>query len=95
MFQNSQDLLNISLSFGFLLIAIFLVITLFYTIFILRDLAEISRKIRRTTNQLSTVVIEPLKFLTQIFAKGRSGLKIIEEFLAPQEKTKAKKDRRK
>lgn len=81
MLENSQDLLNITLTLGFALIVIFLVIALFYLIFILRDLAAITQLVRSTSKKVSAVVIEPLKILTQIFAKTKVGLKVLEKFL--------------
>ena len=70
MFETSKDILNITLAVGFGLIAIFLSVTLFYAIFVLRDLGETTKAMKKVAKQANDILIQPTKFLTFLFAKA-------------------------
>ena len=79
MFETSKDILNISLAVGFGLIALFLSIALFQAIFVLRDVNELTRVLKKTAKKANDVLIQPTKFLTFLFSKARTIVEIVEK----------------
>jgi len=69
--MTSGDILNFSLSIGFILIAIFLSITLFYIVFILRDLSQAVNKLKKTAEFIDKTIRQPLKITQQILLKSK------------------------
>ncbi len=88
MFETSKDILNIVLAVGFGLIAIFLSVTLFYAIFVLRDLSETTKAMKKVARQANNMIIQPTKFISFLFDKAKTITEIVE-------KNVAKKTRRK
>ena len=80
MLETSKDLLNLSLAIGFGLIAIFLSIALFYAIFVLRDISEVTHSLRKTSRKINDLLIQPAKILTTILSRSRDLTKIVEKF---------------
>ncbi|MFH1546338.1 MAG: hypothetical protein ABIE14_03095 [Patescibacteria group bacterium] len=79
MFETSKDILNIVLAVGFGLIAIFLSITLFYAIFVLRDLGETTKAMKKVAKQANSMIIQPAKFMSFLFEKARTIAEIVEK----------------
>jgi len=88
MFETSRDILNLSLAIGFGMIAVFLSITLFYAIFVLRDLSEVSRAMKKVANQANNMIVQPAKFLTFLFSKAKVITEIVENNLAKKSRKK-------
>lgn len=63
MFNTSLDILYFSLAIGFIVLVIFLSITLMYAIFVLRDVSKITDKVTDIVDRVNDVVVAPLKFL--------------------------------
>ena len=57
--------LYIALGVGFLLLVIFLCVTLIYVIQILRDLNQITDSVRDTAERVNDYVIQPFAFINQ------------------------------
>lgn len=60
MITSALDILYISLAVGFIVLVIFLSITLLYTIFILRDVSSVTDDVKEITGRVNEVVITPL-----------------------------------
>lgn len=88
MFETSKDILNIVLAVGFGLIAVFLSITLFYAIFVLRDLSETTKAMKKVAKQANSMIIQPAKFLTFLFSKARTIAEIVEKNVAKKTRKK-------
>lgn len=69
MIATSLDVLYIALAVGFIILVIFLSISLFYLIFILRDISKITDKAKDTTDVLSEYVLSPVKFFYGLYEK--------------------------
>lgn len=69
MITTSLDVLYISLALGFIVLVIFLSISLFYLIFILRDVSKITDKAKDTTDVLSEYVLSPVRFFYGLYEK--------------------------
>lgn len=69
MIATSLDVLYIALAIGFIVLVIFLSISLFYLIFILRDVSKITDKAKDTTDALSAYVLSPVKFFYGLYEK--------------------------
>jgi len=89
MFETSKDILNFSLAIGFGLIAIFVSITLFYAIFVLRDINELTKVLKKTAKKTNDILIQPTKFLTFLFSKAKTITSIVEKQI--QKKARSKK----
>lgn len=79
MFETSKDILNIVLAVGFGLIAVFLSIALFYAIFVLRDIGETTKAMRKLAKQANNMIIQPAKFMTFLFGKARVIADLVEK----------------
>jgi hypothetical protein len=86
MFETSKDILNISLAIGFGMIAIFISITLFYAIFVLRDLSETTKAMKKIAGKANELLIQPTKMLAFLFTKGKIIADIIEKNIAKKSK---------
>ena len=86
MFETSKDILNIVLAIGFGLIAIFISITLFYAIFVLRDLSETTKAMKKVAYKANDLLIQPTKMLAFLFTKGKIIADIIEKNIAKKSK---------
>ncbi len=79
MFETSKDILNIVLAVGFGLIAVFLSIALFYAIFVLRDLGETTKAMKKVAKQANSMIIQPAKFMSFLFSKAKTIAEIVEK----------------
>ncbi len=89
MFATSSDILNVVLAASIGLVALFLSIALFYAIFILRDLGELTQTLKKTARRANDVLIQPTKFLTFLFSKARVITELVEKQI--EKKMRAKK----
>ena len=62
--MDALAFLYIALGVGFLLLVIFLCVTLIYVIQILRDVSKISDSISETAERLNDYIVQPLSFLS-------------------------------
>lgn len=88
MFETSQDVLNLSLAVGFGLIALFLSVALFYAIFVLRDISETTKAMKKVAKQANNMIIQPAKFMTFLFSKARTITDILEKSVVKNIKKK-------
>jgi hypothetical protein len=86
MFQTSQDLLNLAFAVGFSLIAVFLSIALYYTIFVLRDLSETTKAIKHTAKEIDNLVIQPARMFSFVLDKVRDVAGLVENHLATKKR---------
>ncbi|MCK9186096.1 hypothetical protein M0P48_01520 [Candidatus Gracilibacteria bacterium] len=71
MFSTSADILNMSLAIGFIILVIFLSITLFYAILILRDFSHVSNEVKTTVQKIHATIAQPLMAIEFIVEKIR------------------------
>lgn len=88
MFETTGDILNIVLAVGFGLIAVFLSITLFYAIFVLRDINETTKVMRKTVKQVNNMIIQPAKLISFIVDRAKNIAEIVESNIAKKAKKK-------
>jgi len=88
MFETSKDILNFSLAIGFGMIALFVSIALFYAIFVLRDISETTKAMKRVAKQANNVLIQPTKMLAFLFAKAKTISEIVEKNIAKKSRKK-------
>lgn len=69
MIATSLDVLYIALAVGFIVLVIFLSITLFYLIFVLRDLSKITDKAKETVDVATEYVLSPIQFFAGLLEK--------------------------
>ena len=69
MFNTSGDFLNISLGIGFIVLVIFLSLTLLYLIILLRDATKISSNVKQITTKVNEYVVSPAKVAHKIYVK--------------------------
>ncbi len=79
MFETSGDVLNLVLAVSIGLVAIFLSITLFYGIFVLRDLGETTKLMKKVAKQANQVLVQPTKMLAFLFSKAKVIAEIVEK----------------
>jgi hypothetical protein len=88
MFETSKDILNFSLAIGFGMIALFISIALFYAIFVLRDLGETTKAMKRVAKQANNILIQPTKMLAFLFSKAKTISEIVEKNIAKKSRKK-------
>jgi hypothetical protein len=88
MFETSKDILNFSLAVGFGLIAIFLSIAIFYAIFVLRDIGETTKAMKKVAKQANNMIVQPAKLMTFLFSKARTIADIVEKNVAKKTRKK-------
>lgn len=66
MIETSADILNIVLAVGFGVLTTLLAVVLFQLIFILRDLGEASRLLRRTAEAVQEMILQPLQLVKTV-----------------------------
>lgn len=69
MFATSGDMLNMSLAIGFIVLAIFLSILIFYAILILRDVSKITDDSKELVDRIHDTIMGPLKAVDYIVEK--------------------------
>jgi len=91
MFATSADILNMSLAIGFLVLVVFLCITLFYAILILRDFSSVSNEIKTTVVKIHETIAQPLMAIEFIVDKIRPYIEMFVDKRMNGGKTSAKK----
>jgi cell shape-determining protein MreC len=72
--MTSLDFLYIALGAGFLLLVIFLCVTLVYFIMILKDLTEITNKVKDTAQKVNHYVLQPFNFVKEVMEYAKPFL---------------------
>lgn len=94
MFSSTADILNISLAIGFAFIAVFLCVTLWYLVFLLRDIAETARIVRRVAEQVDELILRPMTFVGMALGQVSNVLSMLSG-LGDDEPKKKKRSRKK
>lgn len=71
MFATSQDVLNMSLAIGFIVLVIFLCILIFYAILILRDTNKIMEDVTEIVERVRKTIVEPLRAVDYLIEKAK------------------------
>ncbi|MBP7898974.1 MAG: DUF948 domain-containing protein [Candidatus Gracilibacteria bacterium] len=66
MINTSLDVLYISLAVGFLVLVVFLCMTLLYATFILRDVSKMTEDAKEVTDKVNQIVISPLRMMNTL-----------------------------
>lgn len=93
MFETTKDILYISLAGGFILLVIFLCVTLIYLILILRDFSKISSKIKDTTERVNNYIIQPIRIAGRLIENLHPIVDIIEKKIKEKHREVTKKRR--
>lgn len=88
MFETSSDILNVVLAISIGLVAIFLSIALFYAIFVLRDIGETTKAMKKVAQKANQVIVQPAKLLTFLFSKARFIAELVEKQVEKKAKGK-------
>lgn len=80
-----------SLAIGFLVLVVFLCITLFYAILILRDFSQVSNEIKTTVQKIHATIAQPLMAIEFIVEKIRPYIEMFIDKRMNSGKTTAKK----
>ncbi|MFH0834269.1 MAG: hypothetical protein V2A63_02685 [Patescibacteria group bacterium] len=79
MFATSSDILNVVLAVSIGLVALFLSIALFYAIFVLRDISETTKAMKKVAQKANDVIVQPAKLIAFLFSKARTIAEIVEK----------------
>lgn len=79
MFATSDDILNMSLAIGFIVLVIFLSILIFYAILILRDTSKTADAIAEVVNRVRRTIVEPLKAVDFLIEKMKPYIETVLE----------------
>ncbi|MFH0776068.1 MAG: hypothetical protein V1936_00445 [Patescibacteria group bacterium] len=88
MFATSADILNVVLAVSIGLVALFLSIALFYAIFVLRDLSETTRALKKVASKANDILIQPAKLLAFLFTKAKTISELVEKHVAKRSSRK-------
>jgi len=69
MFETSADIMKMSFAIGFIVLVVFLSMTLLYVIFILRDVSKVLDDVKEVTEKVRVSVVSPLKAMNVIIEK--------------------------
>ena len=69
MFETSADIMKMSFAIGFIILVVFLSMTLLYAIFILRDVSKILDDVKEVTEKVRVSVISPHKAMNVVIEK--------------------------
>ncbi len=69
MITSALDVLYISLAVGFIVFIIFLCMTLFYVISILRDVSRVTNRVEELIKRVHKTIIQPLRAVDYIIEK--------------------------
>lgn len=61
MFETAGDIMKLCFGIGFVVLVIFLSMTLLYTIFILRDVSKVLDDVKEITDKVKVSIISPLR----------------------------------
>ena len=79
MVTSTLDILYLSLSVGFLVLVVFLCITLTYATFVLRDVSQITAEVKDLVQRVNQVIISPLKAFTFIMENIKPYVEMFRE----------------
>lgn len=79
MFATSDDVLNMSLAIGFIVLVIFLSILIFYAILILRDTSKTADAIAEIVGRVRKTIVEPLRAVDFIIEKIKPYIETVLE----------------
>lgn len=88
MFETSTDILNVVLAISIGLVAVFLSIALFYAIFVLRDISETTKAMKKVAQKANQVIIQPAKLITFLFSKARTIADLVEKHVEKKARKK-------
>lgn len=91
---TTQDILNLTLAGGFILIVIFLSTVLLYLAMILRDINKITSYTRKTAKKLNETIIEPVKFVRTFWKNLIPVLDVMEDKIKERIKNYKKNKKR-
>lgn len=77
MVTTTLDILYLSLAAGFIVLVIFMSITLLYTIFILRDVSSVTQDVKEVTERVNQVVISPLRAVNFIIEQVKPHIQAV------------------
>ena len=90
MFETTGDILNLVLAVSLGAVALFLCITLYYLIFVLRDISGTTKVLRKTAKQVDELLVQPTRIITFLFSKIRDVAAIVENRIARNSKKSRK-----
>ena len=67
MIQSTLDILYLSLAIGFIVLVVFLSITLTYATFVLRDLSRVMHDVEEITDKVNEYILSPMRIANAIF----------------------------
>ena len=88
MFSTSQDILNMALAGGFVILVIFLCVFLFYGILVLRDFSKVTYGVKTLAERIRKTVTEPLRALDYLVEKVKP---YVDAFIEKRFKGKGRK----
>ncbi len=90
-FNNTSDILNISLALGFIILVIFLSVAIIYLILVLRDINKITSTVKDTTDQVSNYILKPISLASKLVMNLKPIIEMIERKVKQRTATKKKK----
>ncbi len=69
MITTALDVLYLSLAVSFIVFIIFVCITLFYVISILRDVSRVTNRVEELVKRVHTTIVQPLRALDYVIDK--------------------------
>ena len=88
MFDSTRDILFLILSIAIATLTIFLSVTLYHFIRVLRDVEKLTEHVEEAADRVNRYVARPTRLLTMLITKG---LKLAKMFAGFQEKKTTKK----
>lgn len=79
MINSTLDILYLSLAVGFIVLVVFLCISLMYMAFVLRDVAKVTEKVRSLVDKVNDVVLSPMRMLNTIFDQLKPFIESLRE----------------
>ncbi len=90
MFATSQDVLNMSLAIGFVVLVIFLCILIFYAILILRDTNKVMEDVAEIVQRVRKTIVEPLRAVDYLIEKAKPYIDSVLDRKEAEKKRKRK-----
>lgn len=91
MITTALDVLYLSLAVSFIVFIIFVCITLFYVISILRDVSRVTNRVEELVKRVHTTIVQPLRALDYVIDKITPYLETIINKKKTQKRGKSKK----
>lgn len=92
MVQTSLDILYLALAAGFIVLVVFISITLTYVIFLLRDLTKTMDKVEEITERVNEYLLIPAKLVSTFISHAGPFIEMFRERFAKAKKKKSEKD---